>query len=81
MTNKEIVDELFTQPKKLQKKDYAKYSYIDPNYEIEIDKETNFVARIIDHNVVTIELDLNNNDTLKFTKDDYLLHKIDMIII
>jgi hypothetical protein len=37
MTNKEIVDELFTQPKKLQRKDYAKYSYIDPNYEIEID--------------------------------------------
>jgi len=65
----------------LDKNFFIYYFNTHTNYEIEIDKETNFVARIIDHNVVTIELDLNNNDTLKFTKDDYLLHKIDMIII
>jgi len=65
----------------LDKTFFMYYFNTHTDYEIDFDKEEKIIARIIDHNVVTIELDLHNFENIKFTKDDYLIQKTDMIII
>lgn len=65
----------------LDKHFFMYYFHNHTRHQIDFDNEPNLIARIIDHNVVTVELDLNNQDYITLTKDDYVTQKTEIVII